>query len=423
MIRRLLLIMTITIYSYGESRQPVPESETNSSLPVRIKTVRGVLSEANTALHMQGQVRAGYISFNDTGREKTNAYALGGHFHFYTDRKYGMMLAASAYTVLNVAIRQNPAHVNTDFFDANGKSFILLSKAFIDAQWRNTHIRLGRQALDTPMADSDDIRMIPNFFQSYTITNTDISNLTLSAGFIERMAGWENSVDASKFVNIGEVLGTEKIDGVYYAGMVYDAVEDLSLNLWYYHYDNIADVFYAEAGFKREITKAVDLTLGLQFAATRNVGKMLLGDKEGEAYGINLEVAFSQVGITVLTAYNRGDGENGATDLSLGGGPFFTSMEDQTIDAIGGKGSAWMVAIGYDFSSLNVSNLSGGIAYGSFKADRAIAGHYHTSETDIILDYQANDRLKLTAALAIVDHKDDGQQDFDQFRLIGNYSF
>jgi len=163
--------------------------------------------------------------------------------------------------------------------------------------------------------------------------------------------------------------------------------------------------------------------LGLQFAASHDVGKTLLGNKEGEAYGINMEVGFSQVGITVLTAYNWGEGENGATDLSLGGGPFFTSMEDQTIDAIGGKGSAWMVAVSYDFSSLNIDNLSGGVAYGRFKADRAIAGHYHTSETDIILDYHVDDRLNLTAALALVDHKDDGQSDFSQFRLIGSYSF
>jgi len=242
----ILLIMTINIYA-----ETLNISQDTTNTPIQIKTVRSVLGKADTALHTKGQIRAGYITFKEDKRERTNGYALGGHFHFYTDRWNGLMIAASAYTVLDLGINQNPNHTNPDFFDADGKSFIMLSKAFIDGRWDNTEIKLGRQALDTPMADSDDIRMVPNFFQAYTLTNTDIENVTFTAGFIDRMAGWENGVDASKFANIGEVLGTEKIDGVYYAGMMYDAVEDLSLNLWYYHYDNIANVFYAEAGYEK----------------------------------------------------------------------------------------------------------------------------------------------------------------------------
>jgi hypothetical protein len=146
-----------------------------------------------------------------------------------------------------------------------------------------------------------------------------------------------------------------------------------------------------------------------------------LGVKDGHAYGISMEAGFSDTGITLLAAYNKGNGSTGATDLSLGGGPFFTSMEDQTIDAIG-RGYAWMTALGYDMSHIGLSGFSGGIAYGLFKADRA-AGHYHASETDVVLDYNPNERFSITAALALVDHKDDGLSDFDQFRLIGSYSF
>jgi hypothetical protein len=272
------------------------------------------------------------------------------------------------------------------------------------------------------MIDSDDIRMIPNFFQAYTITNTDIGNTTLTAGFIDHMAGWENGSDASAFVNIGETLGTEKISGVYYAGISYDAIEDLSLNLWYYNYDNIADVYYAEAGCTIDTIRNVALTVGMQFSTTRETGESLLGDKNGHAYGLSVQADFSQSGISLLMAYNKGDGDTAVADISLGGGPFFTSMEDQTIDAIGGRGYAWMAALGYDMSHIGLSGFSGGIAYGLFKTGRT-AGHYHASETDIVLDYNPSDRLSITAALALVDHKDDGMNDFDQFRLIGSYSF
>ena len=394
-----------------------------SQIPIEITTVRNVQGASDTPLHTKGQLRMGYITTKENGSTRTNGYALGGHFHFNTERWNGLKIGASLYTVLNLGINQNPRHTNPEFFDANGKSFLLLSEVFIDGKWGNTEITLGRQTLNNPMIDSDDIHMVPNFFQAYTITNTDIQSLTLTAGFIDKMAGWENGVDASKFVNIGDVLGTEKIDGVYYTGISYDDIEDLSLNLWYYHYDNIADVVYAEAGYKIHTFKTVELTIGLQFGGTRETGKELLGNKNGNAYGISIQSDFSQKGITLLMAYNKGDGDTGATDISLGGGPFFTSMEDQTIDAIGGTGYAWMAAVSYDFSRIGIDPLSGGIAYGTFKSDRDMIGHYHTTETDIIFNYEIKDRLNVTAALALVDHQGDGGEDYQKFRLIGNYDF
>jgi hypothetical protein len=417
-----LMIMSIDIYAENNQTITYTSMDEVQQQPVQARSVRGILGEYDTAIHAKGQLRAGYITFQEDGATRTSAYALGGHFHFDTKRWNGLMVGAAAYTVLDLGINQNPDHVNPDFFDDKGKSFIILSKAFIDGKWGNTEIKLGRQTLDTPLADSDDIRMIPNFFQAYTLINTDIDHLTLTAGFIDRMAGWENGVDASRFVNIGEVLGTEKIDGIAYASASYDGIENLSMSLWYYHYDDIANILYAEAGYELHLLESVDLTFGLQFGGTHETGEKLLGVKDGHAYGISMEAGFSDTGITLLAAYNKGTGSTGATDLSLGGGPFFTSMEDQTIDAIGGKGYAWMTALGYDMSHIGLSGFSGGIAYGLFKTDRA-AGHYHASETDVVLDYNPDERFSITAALALVDHKDDGLSDFDQFRLIGSYSF
>ena len=417
------LPMIINISLFAEHNATISQENNNTyQAPIEITTVRSVQGASETPMHAQGQIRMGYITTKEELSQRKSAYAMGGHFHFDTDRWKGLKIGASAYTVLNLGINQNPIHLNPGFFDANGKSFVLLSKAFIEGEWGHTAIKAGRQTLDNPMIDSDDIRMVPNFFQAYTVTNTDITNLTLTAGFIDRMAGWENSIDASKFVNIGEALGTQRTDGVYYAGIAYDDIQNLSLNLWYYHYDDIANVTYAEAGYNHiHINDTVDMTIGLQFAATRETGKKLLGRKNGESYGLSVEAAFSN-GITLLTAYNGGFGETGAVDISLGGGPFFTSMEDQTIDAIGGKGDAWMGAISYDFSRIDIKSLSGGFAYGSFRSDRDI-GHYHATETDVIFNYMIHATLNITAALALVNHKGDGIDDLQQFRVIGNYDF
>ena len=416
-------LMIMSISTYGENLQAISEVSTiqeSTQQPIEVRTVRSILSEYDPMEHTKGQLRAGYITFSEDATSRTNAYALAGHYHFNTKRWNGLMVGAEAYTVLNLGINQNPLNLNGDFFDEQGKSFILLSQAYLDGKWGNTEIKLGRQSLDTPHADSDDIRMMPNYFEAYTVTNTDIDDLTLLAGFIDRMAGWENGVDSAEFVDVGETLGISKMDGIYYASASYEGIKDLSLSLWYYHYSDIADVVYVEAGYSYTLAKTA-FTLGLQYDGSHQTGAALLGKQDAQTYGISAEAQFEDLGVTVLAAYNQDNGDTGAMGLSLGGGAFFTSMEDQTLDASGTAGSAWIIGAGYDFGKLGVDDLSFGIAYGSFEAEDTSV--YQSREIDAVLEYSFNDKIPATAAFASVDFKVNGMEDYDQFRVIANYNF
>jgi len=417
----LLMIMSIGIYA--ENIDISADSNVTEELnnPVKIKTVRGVLGGYDLSEHTRGQLRAGYITFSQDDDSRTSGYALAGHTHFDTTRWNGVKFDAEVYTVLNLGINQNPLSVNGDFFDDTGKSFILLSQVHLDGKWGNTEIKLGRQTLDTPHADSDDIRMMPNYFEAYTITNTDIDDLTLSAGLIRKMAGWENGVNAQQFVNVGETLGTEHIDDIAYASASYDGIKDLSLSLWYYNYSDIANVLYAEAGYAYHFTKETTLTLGLQYDSSTETGNALLGQQDANTYGVSMEFAADEIGVYILTAYNHDSGKTGAMGLSLGGGAFFTSMEDQTLDAIGSAGKAWMVGAGYHFSTIGIEGLHAGIAYGNFKADDAFL--YESNEIDAVIEYSFSDKFAITAAFASVDFKTAGLEDYDQFRMVANYNF
>ncbi len=410
--KTILLIMSIGTYS-AEAASSIEE-------PTGVRSVRAILGTDNTALHTKGELRAGYITFHDNGSQTTSAYALGGHIHFDTDRWNGMMLSLAAYTVLDLGINQNPLHTNPDFFGSEGKSFITLSKAYIDGKWANTELKLGRQSLDTPFADSDDIRMMPNFFTAYTLQNTDITHITLQAGYIEKMGGWENGVDSASFVDISEVLGTADTDGLYYLSALYD-IDNFSISLWYYHYDDIADTLYGETGYSYTLPHNITLTLGLQYSTTQESGAALLGQKDAGTFGASFQAEFSSYGVTLMGAYNRENGKTGASDLALGGGPYFTSMEDQTLDAIGTEGEAWMLGAGYDLSMLGIENLNFGIAYGSFTAKEAHV--YEAKETDIVAEYTPNDAVTFIAAFASVNFVKETGTDYSQFRLIASHTF
>ena len=417
----LLMIMSIGIQAENINISEDSNVTENINKPIKIKTVRGVLGAYDLMEHTIGQIRAGYITFSEDGESRTNAYALGGHFHFDTKRWNGFMIGAEVYTVLNLGVDQDPIHINGDLFNENGKSFILISQAYLDGKWGNSEIKLGRQTLDTPHADSDDIRMMPNYFEAYTITNTDISDLTLTAGLIRKMAGWENGVDSAKFVDVAETLGTDHADGIFYASASYEGIKDLSLSLWYYNYNDIANVIYAEAGYSYSFAKETSLTVGLQYDSSEETGAALLGKQDANTYGVSMELASEEIGVHILAAYNQDNGETGAMGLSLGGGAFFTSMEDQTLDAIGAPGRAWMIGAGYHFEAIGIEGLNAGIAYGNFKADDASL--YESNEIDVIIDYSFNDIVSLTAAFASVDFKMNGTEDYDQFRMLANYNF
>jgi hypothetical protein len=425
-----VLLMIMSINTYAENNQTISVSDNAERIqqPVKIKTVRGILGENLPVEHEKGQLRAGYITFKEDGIDRNSDYALAGHYHFDSKRWNGMEIGLSAYTVLNLGINQNLDYLNGDFFNADGNSFIQLTEAYLDGQWGNTEIKLGRQILDTPLADSDDIRMIPNYFEAYTITNTDIDKLILSAGFINRMAGWENGVDAAKFIKVWEPLGSsEEMKGIAYASAIYEGIKDLTLSLWYYNYNNVANVMYAEAGYAYAFTKERSLIFGLQYDGSQETGAALLGEQDAGTYGISIEFAAEDIGLHILSAYNRDSGNTGATGLSLGGGPYFTSMEDQTLDAIGSAGEAWMIGAGYHFEVMGIDGLVAGIAYGHFSADDS--SQYESRETDIVIDYSWNKKLSLTAAYASVsfdaglDENNDPFNDYKQFRLVANYSF
>jgi len=425
-----LMIMSISTYS-SEGFNNVTKEESvllnTTQNQIKVKTIRGILGNNDPLLHTRGQVRAGYIHFNQKNTYTNRAYGLAGHIHFDTKRWYGLQVGLSAYGVLNLATNHNPLHVNPDFFDAKGNNFAQLTEAYLDGKWGETEIMLGRQILDTPHADSDDIRMIPNYFEAYTFTNKSIKNLTLGAGFIRQMAGWENSVDAQQFVNIGKTLGTSNIDGIFYTSAEYEGIKDISLSLWYYNYHDIAEVFYAELGYERTLNDNTSLTLGLQYDSSQESGVAKLGTQDAQTYGISMELASEAIGIHILAAYNKDTGNTGATGLNLGGGALFTSMEDQTLDALGQSGEAWILGAGYHFSTMGINGLNAGVAYGKFTANNAL--DYTSKELDVVVEYEINKHLSFTLAYADVsfsDGLDDNNQplqDYSQVRFIGNYNF
>ena len=174
---------------------------------------------------VDGYIRVGYQS----DREDATDLALGGKLHVETNSWNGISAGASVYTT-NVIGSNEGAGV--PFFNANNNSYAILGEAYLLGDWGNTMLKIGRQEIDTPFLDTDDIGMIPNTYEAALLINRDFANTTITLAHIERMAGVDAEVDPEKFENVRDN------DHVQLVGVEYAFSDNLALSGWYYNLSN-----------------------------------------------------------------------------------------------------------------------------------------------------------------------------------------
>jgi hypothetical protein len=119
---------------------------------------------------------------------------------------------------------------------------------------------------------------------------------------------------------------------------------------------------------------------------------------------------------TISAAHNRNNGDSAAM-ASLGGGPFFTSMEDQTLDAVEGS-DARATTLGIEGEIL--TGLTAGFVTSEFRASNK--NDYHVKENNFYMNYEWTDTLLVEAIYADIDDKN-SSDDTDQIRVILTYQF
>ncbi len=107
-------------------------------------------------------------------------------------------------------------------------SYTILGEAYLQLDFGKSMLKIGRQEIETPFAQVDDIGMIPNTFESAIFENRNIEDTTIFLGQIQRMAG----VDAEVVDKFTKVNGSNDMQVL---GINYEGVKDLALQGWYYN--------------------------------------------------------------------------------------------------------------------------------------------------------------------------------------------
>ncbi len=388
---------------------------------VALNSEVNTLAEAFKQGTTSGQIRAGFIGSRPDGGNATDpetmATALGGQLKFETAALSGISAGAALYTShTNNALSGDKAEgkFNEDFGNPN---YDLFAEGYLNYEYNDLNIRVGRQLIDTPYADSDDIRMTPNTFEGAFATY-GMGSITFNLGYLTQWQG----PDADGGYEFNPLV--EGSNGTALLSVVYEK-DNIEASVWYYNVENIMNIYYGDAAYTFQINETISLIGAVQVGHQDEINNSL---SQGTLYGAMLELDISDLSISF--AYDHTEVDEGKQYFTgFGGGVGFVNMYEMTATTItiSDTVSSWKANVSYDFSSVVIEGLSVAYDYGNFVAESITDGS--ATEQNFTLAYVPSAEWDIEAIYAIVDDeistKINGGTDhsFNTVLVRANYNF
>lgn len=354
-----------------------------------------------------GQFRLAYIGVSPdiAGAKSTHATAFGGQIKFETEKWNSLQFAIAPYFSEKLDALtgdKTKGEFNEDFFNAQGESFAYLGEAYVNIAFNNGAVRLGRQKLDNPFLNIDEIHILPNTFTASWLNMNLSSRLTLDAGVVTQWAGFDSGQSIDKFKKAG-------VDGVNVFGLTYKMKEHHTFQGWYYDFKDQYSQYYLDALYQNGKFEAA-----LQYSKYNEVKN---SGTAGNVWGVKASYELNR--FTLGLAFNESSNAAGKSQSDgLGGGNYFTSIDENTI---GGLTNASAQVLSVDYSA--TENFTVRLAFGEFSNK---AKSTDISETNLILAYTVNDKLDLEFTHTVVDNKAapaDADSNFSGQLARVNYNF
>jgi hypothetical protein len=403
-----LIILFFTVPLVQAHIQTTEEQDTPFKFKKPHDTAPFEAAEHKQEYGCAGYVRAGYIQTDHlSGSAVAGELGCGYQLNLYIKAHLGLF-ASYDFGVNS----HDDDNIQGDFFNSKKDSYLIVGEAVLSLSYGQFDAHLGRQKFDSPHMDADDLRMIPNLFEAYLLDYHFTDELSAGAGFVREAAGWENGANASQFVSIGEALGGDD-RGAWVSWLNYQQ-ENIAGDAWFYYIPEHLTIFYTEVIFSDHLSDDLSYSFGLQYDWGKDSGKAKLGRVDAHTIGVMAAVEWT--GFTFTAAYNKNFGDTGAL-ASIGGGPFFTSVEELTLDAVNGENSqSFLLSLEYIINN----NLTLGAAGGKFSASNKKT--FNQEELNVFINYNWNDKVAAELMYAVVDDLN-SEPDMHQVRVILTYQY
>ncbi len=363
------------------------------------------LEEAFKNAKVDGYIRGAYQSHNIKDNKTYTDGAIGGKLHIETAPISNINAGASFYTSNRVNSSDNRGLV--PFRGEDKSSYSILGEAYLKGELgNNSLLKIGRQEIDTPFAQTDDIGVVPNTFEGAVFTNRDIEDTTIFLAQIQKMAGVDaETVDS--FTKINKNRGMQSL------GVVYKGFKDLSISGWYYNLDRaeISSISYLEAIYENSYNN-LSYGFGVQYA-----NEIYKEDKNSNIYGVTLSGGVDSIGLTLSSAYTKVNGNR--ANSGFGGGPFFSNSEYLIIDNAGANGEAFWCGLEYDATHIGFDGLNIGLG----EVILTTKDNKQATETDLVASYDIDKNIEVHLIASNLDGDSVNEDNAKHIRVFANYNF
>jgi len=365
-----------------------------------VDKVRKMFSDGKVS----GQLRVMYSESPEPTRIYTTA--VGGIIKYELAEYRGFNAGAAVYTSYDIPFASGEGNQRYIDLSSSEGNYADMSEAYVNYKYQNFDFRAGRQVLNTPLADSDDIRMIQNSFEAYVGTYA-YEGVEFMVGNIQRWHGTDVGLDEG-WVETGA-------DGTNFAGVTYH--DGLEFNLWYYNITELTNAAYFDIGFEYAINDDLSLHMVAQYLNEKELSQSGVA---ASIYGALTELVAYDVGFNF--AFNKSDRRVGKSTFSgFGGGPLFTSMDTTIIDEIAQDRDVLATVIGITY---RIDQFGFLYAYGDFSGGENGAGKKeHLIEQNMGTSYNFNEELVISILYSTLQDKLDDLNSWDRIQAMFNYNF
>jgi len=351
-----------------------------------------------------GQLKVMYASAPEV--VEPYATAIGGILKYELAEYRGFNLGAAAYISYDIPFASGEGEKRSSELSSSEGKYMDMGEAYLNYKYENLNLRAGRQILDTPLADTDDIRMIQNTFEAYIATYV-YDEFEFMAGNLQSWSGYDADLD--------ENWSKTGSDGVNFGGMMYAG--SFSFDAWYYNITGATNAAYFDLGFDYQFNQNTMLHLMAQYLHESELDN---SGFEASIYGALVETVIYDIAFNI--AVNKAEKHESKESFSgFGGGTLFTSMDTMILDNISFDREAFSYVAGVTY---NYDAFCFLYAYGDFngKADSNRV-EAHIVEQNIGMGYNIDKEFVLGFLYAMQEDTLDHANDWNRAQVMLSYNF
>ena len=358
-----------------------------------------------------GQLRSIYAAY-DYKKDLNDTYAtsIGGQLRYSTTSFNGLSGAGAVYVTQDIKYLSGEDQSHNNELSSSNGHYATLGEAYLEYQNGAIELRAGRQVLDTPFANSDDIRMVQNTFEAYLAKYT-YEKFTFLAGKLQSWQGYDEGLK-----NGFETIGKE---GAWLTSISYND-RGFSASAWEYLITDFADIFYADTDIEKSFDEKIDLHVSLQYT---NQKEQKQSGIDAQIYG--LKALFHYDAFEMNIAYNYAAVSAGKESFGgYGGGILYTNMGTMILNNIAKdrNSKAYFLGMSYSMESLKLL-----YSLGEFQGDADSQGQKaDIIEHNVGIEYNFGKKFYCSVTYVVerdLKSPDQGETNWNRTQITGTYHF